>query len=109
VDDQPYRRRQLLGDAIIAEEPVLGLVPVIDQIGQPLVVDDDEDVVIRIIAANRIGDPVAARIASVEDDLENAALLLPLLRRKRSRVLELGEEDFDDAREVLLLAARKMV
>ena len=61
VDDQPDRRREPLGDAIFAQENILGLVPVIDRIGEPLVVDDDEDVVIRIIAALGIGDPVAAR------------------------------------------------
>ena len=102
MDDQADRRRQFLGHAIIAQEAVLGLVPIVDGIGQPFVVDDDEDIIIGVIAALGIGDPVAARVAAVEDDLEDAALLLPFLRRKRRRVFELGEEDFDDAREVFM-------
>ena len=54
-------------------------------------------------------DPAAARIGAVEDDLEDAALLLPVLGRERARLLEFLEQDLHHALELALLGGRKMV
>jgi hypothetical protein len=57
----------------------------------------------------RLVDPAAARIAPVEDDLGDAALLLPLVLGEREDVIELLEQDLDDAFELALLCGRKMI
>ena len=82
-----------------------------DAVGQPLVVDDDQQVEVGLVALGRVRlvDPAAARIGAVKDDLEDAALLLPVLGRKRARLLEFLEQDLHHALELALLGRRKMI
>jgi hypothetical protein len=47
-----------------------GLLPELGNVGQVLMIDDDQQIIIREIAADRILDPVAPGIAAKEDDLE---------------------------------------
>src|SRR3546814_19111547 len=72
-----------------------GRCPVVDGVGQTLVADDDEQVEIRTRPLRRVllVDPVAARIGAIEDDLEDAALLLPVLGRQSRRIAEFLEQD----------------
>src|SRR3546814_4283871 len=73
VDDEVDRRPQRLGDRELAVKPVLGRGPELDTVGQLLMVDDDEQVEVGLVSLGgvRLVDPAAARIASVEDDLED--------------------------------------
>jgi len=51
---------------------VVGLAPVLREVGQLLVVHHHQEVVVGLVAALGIVDPVAARIRSEEDDLEDS-------------------------------------
>src|SRR5438309_8071403 len=79
VDDEIDGCAERLRDRELAVEPLLGLAPIFHPIGQPLVVDDDEEIIVRLIAFGgmRLIDEGAASIRAVEDDLEDPALLLP--------------------------------
>ena len=61
VDDEVDRRPQCLVDGKFADQAVVELEPVIDLVGQPLVVDDDQDIEVRAIAFGRVRfvDPAA--------------------------------------------------
>jgi hypothetical protein len=54
---------QRLVDRELAGQPVVELGPEVDLVGQPLVVDDDEEIEVRAIALGgvRLVDPAAAR------------------------------------------------
>ena len=64
MDDEVDRRLERLGDRQLAIEPLLGLRPIFDAIGQALVVDDDQEIEIGLVALGgmRLVDPAAARI-----------------------------------------------
>src|SRR3546814_9420971 len=74
-------------------------------------IDDDEEVEVGLVALGgmRLIDPSPARIASIEDDLEDARLLLPGGGRNRGRVAELLEQDLHDALQLALLGGREMI
>src|SRR6185437_13412320 len=57
----------------------------------------------------RFVDPAAARIAAIENDFQDASLLLPVRRRDRGRVAEFLEQDLDHALELALLRRWQMV
>src|SRR3546814_5079345 len=76
---------------------------------QPLIVDDDEDVVVRLIATDRIIDPVAACIAAIKNDLEDPALAVPVGVAARVRGLEFFEQDAHDIGKLALLGLREMI
>src|SRR3546814_8416639 len=71
MDDEIDRRLERLGDRQFAIEPIFQLQPIIDPVGQPFVIDDDQQVEIRLITFGRMRfiDPSAARIAAIENDL----------------------------------------
>ena len=77
VDDEVDRGLERLVDRQFADEPVIELAPEIDLLGEPFVVDDDQQVEVRAIALGRMRliDPAAARVAAVEDDLVDPASL----------------------------------
>jgi hypothetical protein len=56
----------------------------------------------------RLIDPVSAGIGAVEDDLLDATLALPVLRPERDLLLEIFEQDLQDAFQLALLGRRKM-
>ena len=111
VHDEVHRGLQRLGDAILAHQLVLGLLPVGDTVGEALVVDDDEQVEVGFVALGgvRLVDPAAARVAAVEHDLEDAALLLPCLRGERGGFLEACEQNLEHALKLALLGGRQMI
>ena len=110
VNDEVHWRPQPLRHRQFANEPIVELRPIVRPIGQPLVVDDDQQVIVRLIALRRVRlvNPATPCIAAVEDDLGNPALALPVLRRERQRVLEFLEDDLDDALDLALLVRGKM-
>jgi hypothetical protein len=94
-----------------AVQPVLGGRPELHPIGELVLVDDHQQVEIRLIALRGVGlvDPAAARIAAVQDDLEDARLLLPIRRGDGDRVAKLLEQDLDNALQLALLGWGQMV
>nr|WP_228765832.1 hypothetical protein [Sphingopyxis solisilvae] len=81
MDDDVYGS----GDCGLAQDLVLGVIPIIGDLGKILMADDNQQVIIRLIAILGLIDPIAARIAAEQDDLADLAVLLPLLRRARDR------------------------
>ena len=111
VDDEIDRRAQRFRDRQLAIEPLLGLYPILNPVRQAIVVDDDQKVEVGLIGLRRVRlvDPSAASIRAVEDDLEDAALFLPILGRKRAGLLEFLEQDLHYALELALFCGRKMI
>src|SRR3546814_21186185 len=111
MDDEIDRRLERLGDRQFAIEPIFQLQPIIDPVGQPFVIDDDQQVEIQLITFGRMRfiDPSAARIAAIENDLLDPALLLPLVRGERQRIFELLEDDLHDALDFASFLCRKMI
>lgn len=58
-------------------------------------IDDDEQVIVREIAAHRIDDMLAARVGTEEDDLENAAVATMVGGASARRLRELLEQNLD--------------
>lgn len=102
---------QRLGDAEFPVQPVFQLEPIGHTIGQPLVVDDDQQIEIGTIALGsvRLVNPATARIAALEDDLLDPAALFPFMPCERHDVLEFLEDHFDYALQFALLVGWKMI
>jgi len=98
-------------DGKLPDQPVFELQPVIDALGQPLVVDDDQQIEIGSIALGRVRliDPAAPGVAAIKDQLLDPALLLPLVRGQRQRILEFFEDDLLHALKLALLVGRKVI
>ena len=109
MHDEVDRRRNPLRNRHLAKEMIVSLSPIFERIGQAIVVDDDENIIVREIAADRVFDPVAARIGTVKDDLEDTPLLLPFLRGEAGRILEFGEQDLDDPFEIAAFPVGQMI
>jgi hypothetical protein len=58
IDEADGRAQPSVGE--LGEQPVLGLRPEFRNVGEVLVIDDDEDIVVGEIAPDRVLDPVAA-------------------------------------------------
>ena len=84
MNDEVYRRMQSLRDRDLADQSFVELRPIGDTICLPFAVDDNEEIIVRLLALGCMGfiDPTAARIASIKNDLLDPALLLPLPCRK---------------------------
>src|SRR3546814_2193754 len=56
--------------------------PILHVIGQALIIDDDEQIPVRVLADPRVRliHPIAACMAAVENDLENLAVDFPITR-----------------------------
>lgn len=107
MDDEAHRRpdfRQM-------HEAVLRLVPVGREICEFPVIDDDQQIVIRLVSLPRVRliDPCSSAVGPEEDDLQNAATLLEVGRSLLEGVLEFLVQDLDDARELALFSLRKMI
>src|SRR3546814_20514546 len=78
VDDQADRVAQPAEDDMLAAEPVFEMGPML-RLGEPVLVDDDEDVIVRHIAFSRLGliDPLPARDRSLANALQKPAPLPP--------------------------------
>ena len=82
--DAPLRGAQRAGEAIFAHQPVIELGPVLDAVNQTLVIDDNKQIIVRLVALSSMGfiDPCSACIAAVQNDLEDAPGLLPVVRSR---------------------------
>src|SRR3546814_18496596 len=72
-------------------------------------IDDDEQVIVRKIAAYRILDPVATRKAAKEDDLEQFAIAIARLGALRGGPREASAHGLDHMRKFALLAFGQMI
>lgn len=109
VDDEVDGSGEPTGDGQLAHQPLAGAVPEIGLIGEALGVDDDEQVVVGAIAALAIVDPVAARVRSEQDQLEDAAVPVPVGEFGLQGLVELLEEDLRDAVELAAFGIWQMV
>jgi hypothetical protein len=96
-------------DRRIAKDPVLGDIPVIGDLGEVAVTDDDQQVEVGLIAILGLVDPIVPSVAPEQDDLVDLAVAPPRLGRARARLPELVHQHPDDPRELVLLALRKIV
>lgn len=103
------RRGEVAGDGQLAHEPLAGLVPKFGRIGDGLVVDDDEQVIIRDIAIGAILDPIAARIGAEQDQLEDATRLACGGELGFHRILKFVEQDAGDALQLAALDGGQMI
>ena len=108
VIDKADRGPERLSFRQFGEQPVLGLRPELGNVGQILVVDNDQQIEVRIVASDRILDPVAPGIASEQDDLQKLAVAKARLGAMRNRRRESIADNLDDARQLPLLGVRKM-
>lgn len=106
VNDEADRRAQRLRDRHLAHQSVVSYCPVIDDIGQTLIIDHDSQIIVQLVAANRIVDPIAACIAAIKNDLEYAALLLLGRRRVADGGSKLLEQDAHGCLQLLVFLAR---
>src|SRR3546814_13768775 len=63
-------RAEIAARCKLLEQPLIGLGPEFRHIGELLAVDDDKQVEVREVASDRVLDPVAARVAAEQGDLE---------------------------------------
>jgi hypothetical protein len=108
VDDQVDLGLEALGDDDLAQDMLLGRVPEF-RVGHRFVIDHDEDVVIRKIAAAAVLHPVAPGMGAEQDELQDPPLLTLGREFALHRFLELVEQDAHDAVEFAALAERQMV
>src|SRR3546814_13085112 len=83
--------------------------PILHVIGQALIIDDDEQIPVRVLADPRVRliHPIAACMAAVENDFENLAVDFQITAGEAQRILELLEDDAHDAPYFLPLLWRK--
>ena len=105
VHDKAHRRAD---QGLARHQLVLGVMPEL-AVGQILMIDNDQQIEIREVASDRIMDPIAARIRSVEDDLEDLAVLQPLGPTGRDGFGERLADHLDHPAQFHLLARRQMI
>src|SRR3546814_12263476 len=88
MDDEVDRRPQRLLDGVGADQPFLGLRPIGGAIGQFLLADDHEDIVITLVLVRRQRriDPITPRKATEQHDLQDSRAL------SRSEERRVGKE-----------------
>jgi hypothetical protein len=110
MDDEVDGGAQGPGDRHLAHQPLVGAIPVGRAIGELVLIDDNQQVVVRLITflGVRLVDPAAARIAAEKNDLEDAPGLA-LAGGELGRVTEFLKYNLDDALELALLGRRQMI
>ncbi|MNX56462.1 hypothetical protein D3C86_872560 [compost metagenome] len=99
-------------DGGIAQDLILGVPPVVGDVGHLRIVDHDQQIKIRQVAVLRLIDPVAPRIGTEENDLQHHPAAPPLLRTAPAAVLgrlEPGQQSVAHALKLALLPLRKMM
>src|SRR3546814_16475520 len=86
------------------DQSFLGLRPIGCAVGQFLLADDDEDIIVGFILVRRCRriDPVAAGVAAEQDDLEDARALAAT-GRIFGGLAEIVKDDLDDVLQLALL------
>jgi hypothetical protein len=73
------------------EKVFLRLGPIFHHVGEAVMIDHHQQVVIGDVTADGIAHPIASGVGAVEHDLENAAHTLVGLGAQNDGVLELGK------------------
>ena len=107
MHDDAHRRL----DRRVVHQPVLGLVPALVQFRDDLVVDDDKEVVIALVALGRVRfvHPFVAGVGTEQDDFQDTALFLLRAFRFAEGGLEFLVQDFHDALQFALLPDRQVI
>ncbi|MNJ51054.1 hypothetical protein D3C77_463470 [compost metagenome] len=87
MNDEGDRRAHLAAKGDFGQEAFVGGFPEL-QVGQVFMVDDDEQVEVGEVTADGIVDPVAARIAAEQDDLQDLAVAQAGSLSRRDRLGE---------------------
>src|SRR3546814_15462084 len=89
VDDKIDRGFDGSGDAVLAHQPVIDLGPVFDAVGEPLVIDHDQQIIVGLVAlcGMRLIDPTASRLPALKHAHENAPALLPFVPAQQTETL----------------------
>src|SRR3546814_10955249 len=66
-------RSDRTGDGRVARDPVLGDIPVVGDVGEILVADDDQQIEVGLIAVLGLVHPVIAGVGAEQDDLVDLA------------------------------------
>src|SRR3546814_6584557 len=76
MDDEVRRRLDHLLEEIGVADPALRILPIGRAVCEFILIDDDEDVIVRTILVGilRCLDPIAAGVRAEKDDLENPAV-----------------------------------
>jgi hypothetical protein len=104
VIDETDLGAQRLTFGQLLQQVRLGLRRELGDVGEVVMVDDDEDVVIGEVAADRVLDPVAAGVTAEQDDLEDAPVAKTRLGAQTDRIGEPGAHDIDHQRQFPALA-----
>lgn len=77
MDDEVHRSAKRLRNTQFLVEPVFGFCPIFNAVGNIAPVDDEEKIEVGLIALGGVWfiNPATARLASVQDDLEDTARL----------------------------------
>src|SRR5437870_10599740 len=109
MDDQADGRAQALAGRKLVEQLLLGARPELGNVGQLFAIDDDQQVIIREIAPDRVLDPVAARVAAKQDDLEQLAAAQPRHSAAGNREGKAVPEALDHERQLAPLGIGQMI
>src|SRR3546814_3712200 len=93
-------RAEIAARCKLLEQPLIGLGPEFRHIGELLAVDDDKQVEVREVASDRVLDPVAARVAAEQDDLEQPVTAQVRHRPAGDRERESLADQVDDEGEL---------
>ncbi|MNS73915.1 hypothetical protein D3C72_1073740 [compost metagenome] len=99
-------------DGGVAQDRVFRVPPVVSDVGQLLMADDNQQIEVGKVAVLWLIDPVSARIRAEEDDLQHHPAAPPLLRAAPAAVLgslETGQQRVPHALKLALLPLREMV
>jgi hypothetical protein len=107
VDDEAHRRF----NRRVMDQPIGGLVPVVGELAELAVVDDDQQIKIGPIALHREGliDPSTLGVGAEQQNLQDPATLLEFSRTILQRILEFLMQNFQNAANLALLAKWHMV
>ena len=109
VIDQADRCAEIASVGQLAKQFLLGPGPEFGNVSQLLAVNHHEQIIVGEIAADRILDPVAARIAAEQDDLEQAAATQPRHGPAPDRERKTLAQAIDDKGKLVLLCIGEMV
>ncbi|MCR5869504.1 hypothetical protein LRS12_01265 [Sphingomonas sp. J344] len=96
-------------DRLVSKDLVLSHIPIVCDVGEISVTDHNQQIIVGLVPVLRFIDPIVARIASKEDDLEDLAVTFPWLGSAGDRRLEFSHQRPLDALQLRPLYKRQVV